>query len=241
MEVTGCYTSMRHAGRVIRIKPTLKWSGNVSAVPGSHLVVWRGAEIFRNWLWKSYRTWSLSLTPYQRPGDGSRFIASFLFLGLLSISRFVLGNKDWTEKRFYRQAQFSGHSGPISVPTTCPVFCPPTLWLLTKRPPQVLFKDILLCVKHCAICFSNLFNPSHAPGTQNCLILIRSAQVDTDHKMQIQDVTFVFFDCKIQASSLCLLWIFLSVYKRADTSFISDIKEQSMGSQRVRHDWATQQ
>ena len=34
----------------------------------------------------------------------------------------------------------------------------------------------------------------------------------------------MFFDCKIQASSLCLLWIFLSVYKRADTSFISDIK-----------------
>ena len=115
------------------------------------------------------------------------------------------------------------------------------LWLLTKRPPQVLFKDVILCVKHCAICFSNLFNPSHIPGTQNCLILIRSAQVDTDHKMQIQDVTFVFFDCKIQASSLCLLWIFLSVYKRADISFISDIKEQSMGSQRVRHDWATQQ
>lgn len=94
MEVAGCYTSMRHAGRVIRIKPTRKRSGNASAVPGSHLVVRRGAEVFRNWLGKSYRTWSLSLTPYQRPGDGSRFIASFLFPRLLSISRFVQGNKD---------------------------------------------------------------------------------------------------------------------------------------------------
>ena len=205
MQVTGCFTSMQHVGRVIRIRPMLKLSGNVSAVtwePCGHAKRSRNLQKLAR---KDLQELDALLPLTSDPVIGGDLLLQLYFWGFFTFPCLCWGNKGRTVKWVYRQAQLSGHSGPISVPSVCPVLCPLTLWLLTKRPPQVSFKDLLRCVKDCTICFPNLLNSSHIPGTRNQMILILPAQVHIDSKMQIWDVRLAFSDYKIQAFNLYLI------------------------------------
>lgn len=70
------------------------------------------------------------------------FNDSFLFLGLIYISRFVLGKWGLGGKNKFRdKLSFLGAQVRISVQNSvCPVLCPSALWLLTKRlSPTVLW------------------------------------------------------------------------------------------------------
>lgn len=185
MEVTGCFTSMQHVGRVIRIRSMLKLSGNVSAVTWESCGHAKRNRNLQKLARKDLQELDTLPPLTSDPVIGEDLLLQLSFWGLFTFPCLCWGNKGWTVKWAYRQAQLSGHSGPISVPSVCPVLCPLTLWLLTKRLPQVSFKDLLRCVKHCAICFPNLLNPSHIPGTRNHMILILPAQVHINSKMQI--------------------------------------------------------